>query len=79
MPQKGVRDLAKEHHWRGMLKDWQATDLNGAEYCRGHGIKYAQFKDWQKIKRSADTATPSNWQRRKEGGPKVSRAREAQL
>jgi hypothetical protein len=55
MPQKGVRDLTKEHHWRGVLKDWQATDLNGAEYCRGHGIKYAQFKDWQKIIRRRDT------------------------
>lgn len=54
MPRKGVRDLAKEHHWRDLLKAWQASELNGAEFCRRHNVKYAQFKDWQKIIRRRD-------------------------
>lgn len=68
MPRKGSRDLAKEHHWRGVLKDWQASAVNGAEYCRRHAINYTQFKDWQKIIRRRD-AEPSSTSR-KSGWPK---------
>ena len=69
MPRIGARDMAKEHHWRGVLKDWQASALNGAEFCRSHEINYSQFKDWQKIirRRDAETAVSTA---RKSGWPK---------
>jgi len=59
MPRKGTRDLAKEHHWRGVLNDWQASASSGAEYCRRYAINYVQFKDWQKVIRRRDAAPPT--------------------
>lgn len=48
MPQKGKRDLAKERYWRGVIADWEASGLTGAEYCRRHEIGYWQFQHWRK-------------------------------
>ncbi|CAN5300397.1 hypothetical protein BH10CYA1_BH10CYA1_62340 [soil metagenome] len=69
MPRNGARDMAKEHHWRSLLKDWQASAINGAEYCRRHEINYTQFKDWQKIIRRRDAESPTSTSR-KSGWPK---------
>lgn len=69
MPRIGARDMAKEHHWRSVLKDWQASALNGAEYCRRDEINYSQFKDWQKIIRRRDAEIPVSTSR-KGGWPK---------
>lgn len=44
---RGRRDLESEWHWRNVLKDWDASGLNGAEYCRKKGIVYSQFRDWR--------------------------------
>lgn len=44
---RGRRDLETEWHWRNVLKDWDASGLNGAEYCRERGITYNQFRDWR--------------------------------
>lgn len=44
---RGRRDLETEWHWRNVLKDWNASGLNGAEYCRDKGITYNQFRDWR--------------------------------
>ncbi len=44
---RGYRDIEAECHWRAVLKDWDATGLNGAQYCRERGITYSQFRDWR--------------------------------
>jgi hypothetical protein len=38
-----------------VLKDWDATGLSGAEYCRRKGITYSQFRDWRIEIRKRDT------------------------
>jgi hypothetical protein len=44
---RGGRDLEAEWQWRNLLKDWDASGLSGAEYCRRKGITYSQFRDWR--------------------------------
>jgi hypothetical protein len=44
---RGLRDLDKEWHWRNVISDWDASGLNGAQYCRERGITYSQFRDWR--------------------------------
>ena len=71
MPRKGVRDMAKERHWRGVIKSWHSSGITAAEFCRRHGHKYFQFQDWRKIiqKRDAQTAA----MQRKGGSSKLNR------
>jgi hypothetical protein len=81
MPRK-PRDLAKEHYWRSLLEEWQASAINGAEYCRRHGINYSQFKDWQKIirRRDAESADSRSVERgRTRGRPRKGAAAQAEV
>lgn len=57
MPRKGTRDLAKERYWRGLIQDWSSSGKSGAEFCRLHGIKYYQLKEWRQViqKRDAES------------------------
>jgi hypothetical protein len=73
MPRKGVRDMTKERHWRGVINAWHSSGINAAEFCRRHGHKYFQFQDWRRIiqKRDAETAAT----RRKSVNSKLSRNR----
>jgi hypothetical protein len=58
---RGLRDLDTEWHWRNVIRDWDATGLNGAQYCRERGITYSQFRDWriEIKKRDAEIAEKS--------------------
>jgi hypothetical protein len=61
MPRKGVRDLAKEQHWRAVIDEWRSSNKNAADFCRTHGHKYFQFQDWQKIIRDRDAQLAAQW------------------
>lgn len=54
MPRAGESDPAKEHRWRQIIADQQASGLSVAEYCRQKGHRDSQFYDWQKTIRKRD-------------------------
>jgi hypothetical protein len=71
---RGRRDLESEWHWRNILKEWDASGLNAAQYCRDKGIVYSQFRDWRieikkrdaeieaiELKSSDKTAVEESW------------------
>ena len=74
MSQIGKRDMAKEHHWRAVLQDWQESRLSGPEYCQQHDIKYHNLKDWRKEIRRRDQERPKNVGKNKAGKPSSSKS-----
>ena len=48
------RDLAKEQGWRGIIANWQASDISMAEYCRLRDIDYRNLSKWRQIIRARD-------------------------
>ena len=42
------RDLAKEQFWRRMIRLQRQTDLLISAFCRGEGLKIANFHWWRR-------------------------------
>jgi hypothetical protein len=42
-------DEDKEQHWLEVLKQWQVSGLNQAEFCRQQGHEYKSFCRWRRI------------------------------
>ncbi len=63
MPPHLRRDLAKERRWRGIIANWQASEISITEYCRLNDIPYRDLANWRRIIRARDlehrTAGPS--------------------
>jgi hypothetical protein len=72
MPRKGMRDLAKEQHWRGVIRELRSSEISVAAFCRLHGHKYHQLQEWQRIIRERDAELASV--QRKLAGPRPTRA-----
>jgi len=56
MPRAGTIDVAKERHWRGIIRDWQESGLSMAAYCQKEKIKINQLSTWLKKIRARDHA-----------------------
>ncbi len=42
------KDPEQEAHWIAEMAKFEASGLNGAEYCQRNGIKYTLFADWKR-------------------------------
>lgn len=56
MPKPGSIDLAKERHWRGIIRDWQESGLSMSAYCQREKIKLGQLSTWFKKIKARDHA-----------------------
>ena len=72
MPRKGMRDSAKEQHWRGVIRELRSSKISVAAFCRLHGHKYHQLLEWQRIIRDRDAELASA--QRRLAKPKPTRA-----
>ncbi len=51
MPQ---RDPALERRWRGIIANWQASEISIAEFCRLNDVNYKTFCNWRHRLRDRD-------------------------
>jgi len=62
---RGQRDLAKERHWRRIMRRWRSSGLSVREFCDWQSLSEASFYGWRRelAKRdreaAAAVATPS--------------------
>ena len=76
MPPHLRRDLAKERRWRGIIANWQASDISITEYCRLHDIPYRDLANWRRIIRRRDHEQGAQHQKTNRAEKKASRAPE---
>jgi hypothetical protein len=59
MPKPKRRDLAKERHWRRMLRLWQRSGQTGRDFCADYGLPEPSFYAWRReIARRDQEPTP---------------------
>lgn len=61
--QQSPRRLTKED-WKDLSEEWEASDINQAEFCKRKGVKLSAFVYWrqrvsQKIQRSKTKFLPA--------------------
>jgi hypothetical protein len=61
---RGQRDLAKERHWRRIVRQWRGSGLSVREFCDWQSLSEASFYGWRrelaKRDREAAAASPSD-------------------
>jgi|SRR5271165_7546565 len=55
------RDLAKEKHWRRLLRQWRRSGLTGRDFCAAHHLGEASFYAWRReiARRDHEAQTPA--------------------
>ena len=43
-----LRDLAKERHWRRLLRQWRQSGLTGRDFCTQHSLSEPSFYTWKR-------------------------------
>jgi len=58
---RGQRDLAKERHWRRIVRRWRNSGLSVREFCDWQVLSEASFYAWRRelAKRDREAAAPS--------------------
>jgi hypothetical protein len=55
-----IVDPELHHRWKKNLKNWRASSLNGAAWCRQEGVTYRVFHYWKKkFESESSAAQPS--------------------